>query len=267
LRKARRNFGSGQGLAAHAAERDLIFLSSPFSVEAVDLLERVGVPAWKIASGEVTNFQMFERMAETGKPILLSAGMSDWAEQEKIVNFIQELDVALGLFQCTTAYPCPPEEVGLNLMAELRERYDLPVGLSDHTGKIYSGLAAASLGANMIEVHVTLSREMYGTSVDASLTTEELSELVEGVRFIETMQATPVDKDEMAKAKAHLRPVFFRSVVMRDAMKAGSKLEKADMTTKKPGTGISAELLNDLVGRELAKDVSADQLLREEDLV
>jgi N,N'-diacetyllegionaminate synthase len=152
-------------------------------------------------------------------------------------------------------------------MAELRQRYDLPVGLSDHTGTIYSGLAAASLGANMIEVHVTLSREMYGTSVDAALTSEELKDLVEGVRFIETMQASPVDKNEMAKTKAHLRPVFFRSVVVRKAMKAGQRLEKAEMTTKKPGTGISAELLNDLVGRELAKDVAADQLLREEDLI
>jgi len=256
-----------KGLAAHAAERGLIFLSSPFSVEAVELLGSVGVPAWKIASGEVTNFQMFERMAETGKPILLSAGMSDWEEQDKIVHFIQSLDVPLALFQCTTAYPCPPEEVGLNLMAELRERYEIPVGLSDHTGKFYSGLAAASLGANMIEVHVTLSREMFGTSVEASLTTHQLAHLVEGVRFTESMLNSPVDKDEMAKKKAHLRPVFFRSVVAKEALKAGTHLEKAQLTTKKPGTGISAELLNDLVGRELAADVAADQLLREEDLV
>ncbi|MDA1330719.1 MAG: N-acetylneuraminate synthase family protein, partial [Chloroflexi bacterium] len=105
-----------QGLAAHAAERELVFLSSPFSVEAVELLEQVGVPAWKVASGEATNFQMFERMAESGKPILLSAGMSDWDEQDRIVNFIKGLGADLALFQCTTAYPCPPEEVGLNLI-------------------------------------------------------------------------------------------------------------------------------------------------------
>lgn len=254
-----------KGLAAHAAERNLIFLSSPFSVEATDLLERVGVPAWKIASGEVTNFQMFERMAETGKPILLSAGMSDWAEQDKVVKFIQGLDAPLALFQCTTAYPCPPEEVGLNLMTELRERYELPVGLSDHSGKIFSGLAAASLGANMIEVHVTLSREMYGTSVDASLTPAEMAELVKGVRFIESMLGSPVDKDQMAARKAKLRPVFFRSVVAKEDLKAGTVLQKANLTTKKPGTGISAEMLNELVGRKLASDVAGDQLLSEKD--
>ena len=254
------------GLAAHAKERELLFFSSPFSLEAVELLERVGVPVWKIASGEVTNFQMFERIAETKKPILLSAGMSDWAEQDRIVEFIQGLGVELALFQCTTAYPCPPEQVGLNLIAELRQRYDVPVGLSDHTGVIYSGLAAAALGAAMLEVHITLTREMFGTSVDASLTTAELRQLVQGVRFVEAMRANPVDKDAIAAEKAQLRPVFFRSVVARDDLARGTVLEQTHLTTKKPGTGISAERLNELVGRKLAKDVKADQLLAEEDL-
>ena len=254
------------GLFLHTSERNLIFLCSPFSVEAMEMLERVGVAAWKIASGEVTNFQMFEGMAETKKPIFLSAGMSDWAEQDRVVSFIQGLGAPLALFQCTTAYPCPPEEVGLNLIAELRERYSTPVGLSDHTGAIYSSLAAASLGADMLEVHITLSRELYGTSVDASLTTSELGQLVEGVRAIERMQSNPVDKDAMAASKAHLRPVFFRSVVAREGMAKGTILEKSHMTTKKPGTGISAEKLNDLVGRELLRDVQADQLISQEDL-
>ena len=119
----------------------------------------------------------------------------------------------------------------------------------------------------MIEVHVTLSREMFGTSVEASLTTDQVAHLVEGVRFTETMLKSRVDKDEMAKKKAHLRPVFFRSVVAKKALKAGTRLEKTQLTTKKPGTGLSAELLNDLVGRELATDVAENQLLREEDLV
>lgn len=255
-----------QGLAAHAREKGLIFLSSPFSVEAVEMLERVGVPVWKVASGEVTNFQMFERMAKSRLPILLSAGMSPWEEQDRVVEFIKGLKAPLALFQCTTAYPCPPEQVGLNLIAELRERYDLPVGLSDHSGKIYSGLAAAALGANMLEVHITLSRELYGTSVDASLTTTELRELVEGVRFIEAMLNSPVDKDKLAKDKAGLRPVFFRSVVATQDLPAGSVLAGEHLTTKKPGTGIPADRLSELVGRKLARDVKRDQLLSEEDL-
>jgi N-acetylneuraminate synthase len=254
------------GLAKHAAERKIIFLSSPFSVEAVELLEKLDVAAWKIASGEVTNFQMFEQMARSSKPILLSAGMSDWDEQDRVVGFIQSLGSPLALFQCTTAYPCPPEEVGLNLMAELRERYQTPVGLSDHSGAIYAGLAATAQGADMVEVHVTLSRELPGTSVEASVTTAELTQLAEGMAAIDAMQGNPVDKDQMAADKAKLRPVFFRSVVAKEDLAKGTVLTKESLTTKKPGTGISGERLNDLVGKTLVRDLVKDQLLAEEDI-
>jgi N,N'-diacetyllegionaminate synthase len=255
-----------QGLAAHAKERGLIFLSSPFSVEAVELLEKLDMAAWKVASGEANNLQMIERMAETGKPILLSAGMSSWDEEDRVVNFVKKLGAPLALFQCTTSYPCPPEQLGLNLMSELRERYEVPVGLSDHSGKVFAGLAAATLGANLLEVHVTLSRETYGTSVDASLTTVELRELIEGVRFIEAALASPVDKDNMAKEKENLRPVFFRSVVAKQDLAAGTVLGKDHLTTKKPGIGIPADRLDEMVGRKLARALKKDQLLAEEDL-
>jgi N-acetylneuraminate synthase len=253
-------------LAEHARQRGLLFLSSPFSVEAVELLKRVGVPAWKVASGEVTNFPMLESMAETGLPILLSAGMSNWEEQDEVVNHIQGLGAPLALFQCTTAYPCPPEKVGLNLMHDLRSRYGVPVGLSDHTGKTYSALAAISQGANMLEVHVTFSREMYGTSVEASLTLEELADVVAGARFIEAMLSNPVDKDAQAAGMAGLREVFFRSVVARRALKAGTTLKAEHLTTKKPGSGIPANRIAEVIGRRLARDVAADELLRMEDL-
>src|SRR3990172_7565445 len=119
-----------KGLAQHAEERGLLFLSSPFSVEAVELLERVGVPAWKVASGEVVNFPALEKMLVSGKPILLSGGMSPWAELDKVVEFIRKGSAPLALFQCTTSYPCPPEEIGLIVMAELRARDGVPGGLS-----------------------------------------------------------------------------------------------------------------------------------------
>jgi N,N'-diacetyllegionaminate synthase len=256
-----------QGLATHAKERGLVFLSSPFSIDAVELLERLEMAAWKVASGEANNLQMIERMAETGKPILLSAGMSSWEEEDRVVNFVKKLSAPFALFQCTTSYPCPPEQLGLNLMAELRERYEVPVGLSDHSGKVFAGLAAATLGANLLEAHVTLSRETYGTSVDASLTTTELRQLVEGMRFIETALASPVDKDRMAREKENLRPVFFRSVVAKQDLAAGTVLGKDDLTTKKPGTGIPADRLDEMVGRKLARALKKDQLLADEDLV
>lgn len=260
------NVEQWQSLATHAKDRTLTFLSSPFSVEAFDLLERLEMAAWKVASGEANNLQMIERMAKTGKPILLSAGMSSWDEEDRVVNFVKKRGAPLALFQCTTSYPCPPEQLGLNVMTELRERYQVPVGLSDHSGKVFAGLAAATLGANLLEVHITLSRETYGTSVDASLTTAELRELVEGVRFIEAAVASPVDKDSMAKEKQNLRPIFFRSVVAKQDLAAGTVLDKDHLTTKKPGTGIPADRLDEMVGRKLNRALKKDQLLAEEDL-
>ncbi|MDO8753626.1 MAG: N-acetylneuraminate synthase family protein, partial [Anaerolineales bacterium] len=139
-----------QGLADHAREKGLIFLSSPFSIEAVDLLENIGMPAWKVASGEVSNKQLMNRMLQTGKPILLSSGMSTLDEIDDAVAFIRRKDVEYAVLQCSTAYPCSPEKIGLNLIPQLRERYGCAVGLSDHSGTIYPGLAAVTLGIEVL---------------------------------------------------------------------------------------------------------------------
>src|SRR5215207_10601930 len=171
------------GLARHAADRGLIFLSSPFSVEAVDLLEKVGMPAWKIASGEVSNVVLLRRVFKTGVPILLSTGMSNWPEIDKAVSLIAEAGVPHAVLQCTSAYPVGPDQLGLNVLAELRERYRVPVGLSDHSGTIAPSIAAIALGATILEVHVTLSRRAFGPDVPASITPDELRELCDGAGF------------------------------------------------------------------------------------
>jgi N,N'-diacetyllegionaminate synthase len=255
-----------QGLADHAQECGLLFLSSPFSDEAVDLLERLGVPAWKVGAGEVSNLPMLERMARTGKPVLLSSGMSPWSDLDAAVAAVQRLGAPVAVYQCTSAYPCPPEKIGLNVLTELRERYGCPVGLSDHSGTIYAGLAAATLGADLLEVHVVFSRECFGPDTPASITTGELRQLVEGVRFIQGAIATPVDKERMASELAELRRLFGKSVVARRDLVAGHLLTEADLGLKKPGTGIPAVRLKELVNRRLKRRVGADCLLAENDL-
>jgi N-acetylneuraminate synthase len=255
-----------KGLKQHAEEKGLIFLSSPFSVEAVELLTRVGVAAWKVASGEVSNTPMFERMAATGLPILLSTGMSPLSEIDAAVERVKARGLPLAVLQCTTAYPCPPEKVGLNLIPFFRERYGCAVGLSDHSGTIYPGLAAVTLGIEVLEVHVTLSREMFGPDVPASITTTELRQLVEGIRYIEKMKANPVDKDAIAQELAPLRNLFTKSVVARMDLPAGTVLREEHLTVKKPGTGIPASRLPELIGRRLRRAVKADELLQEDDL-
>lgn len=253
-----------RGLADHARERGLLFLSTPFSLDAIELLERVGVPAWKIGSGEVSNAQLIERMAASGLPVLLSSGMSSLAELDAAVGRL-DARVPYAVLQCTSAYPSPPERIGLNLLAELRERYRCPVGLSDHSGTIFPALAAVTLGASIIEVHVTLSRAMFGPDVPASLTSDELQTLVSGVRFIETALAHPVDKDAYAAELGELRAVFGRSVVARVDLPAGTVLDDEHLAFKKPGTGVPPDRVESILGRRLARDVTADTLLSEED--
>jgi N,N'-diacetyllegionaminate synthase len=255
------------GLKQHADERGLKFLSSPFSIEAVELLRLVGVAAWKVASGEVSNIPMLERLAATGLPIILSSGMSPIGEIDAAVELVKARGSPLVVLQCTSTYPCPPEKIGLNLIPFFRERYGCAVGLSDHSGTIYAGLAAATLGIEVLEVHVTFSREMFGPDVSSSITIRELRQLVEGIRFIEKMRAHPIDKDKMAVDMAPLRSLFMKSVVCRMDLPAGTVLEAQHLTVKKPGTGIPAPQLGELVGRTLRCTVKADQLLQESDLI
>jgi len=255
-----------QALARHARERGLLFLSTPFSFEAIDLLEKLDIPAWKVGSGEVNNLPLVERMAKTGKPVLLSSGMSPWADLDAAVEVVQKAKAPLAVLQCTTAYPCPPDKIGLNMLSELRQRYACPVGLSDHSGTIYPGLAAATLGANLLEIHVVFSRECFGPDTPASVTTAELKQLVEGVRFIEQMQAHPVDKDAMAEDMTALRQTFGKSLVASADLEAGRQLQAGDIALKKPGTGIPAARYNEFVGRVLRRAVVRNELIVEDDV-
>ena len=255
-----------RGLANHARERGVVFLSSPFSIQAVELLDRIGMPLWKIASGETSNMVLLDRILDTGKPVLLSTGMSPIEEIDAAVARVRARSVDVGVFQCTTAYPCPPEKIGLNLIPVYRERYGCWVGLSDHSATIYPGLAAAAIGIDMLEVHVTLSREMFGPDVIASVTTGELRELVEGIRFIERMKAHPLDKDASAQDTAPLRKLFTRSLVASANLPAGTVIAREHVAIKKPGTGLPPDRLEEIIGRRLARPVLADQVLAAEDI-
>jgi N-acetylneuraminate synthase len=171
------------------------------------------------------------------------------------------------VLQCTTSYPCPPEKIGLNMLGFFRQRYDCKVGLSDHSGTVYPGIAGAALGLDALEVHVTLSREAFGPDVTSSVTTQELQQLVEGIRFVQTMVANPVDKDAVATEMTPLRQLFTKSVVVTRDLPAGTVLAVEHLTVKKPGSGIPAPDLPSLVGRRLARAVERDRLLQLADLV
>lgn len=254
------------GLRQHALDRGLRFLSSAFSLEAVQLLTRVGVDAWKIASGEVGNLPLLDAMLRTKIPVYLSSGMSPLSELDQAVNAVKRAGVSLTVLQCTSSYPSPPEMIGLNLIPFFAERYGVPVGLSDHSGTIYPGLAATTLGIDVLEVHLTLSREMFGPDVQSSVTPSELRQLVEGVRFIEKMHNSPIDKDEAAGELAPLRAMFTKSIVARSALPAGTELREELLVLKKPGTGLPASALPAIIGRRLRRELKADALIQLDDL-
>jgi N,N'-diacetyllegionaminate synthase len=252
-------------LKEHAEARGLLFLSSPFSIQAFELLSEIGVSVWKIASGEVNNSPLLRRIIATGDPVILSSGMSDWNELDKAVALICEAGNPFAVLQCTSVYPCPPEKTGLNVMDVLHDRYHCPTGLSDHSGKIFAGLAAAALGAEVLEVHVTLSREMFGPDVPSSITTGELRQLVDGVRSIEKMLANPVRKEVAAAELAPLRQIFTKSIYSSSYLPAGTVLNPEHLQLKKPGKGIPAEELPNLIGKKLRRNLQPNELLLLED--
>jgi N-acetylneuraminate synthase len=242
-------------------------MSTPFSELAADWLLDLGMRVWKVASGEITNLPLIDKMSSAGGPVILSSGMSDFEELDVAVGFIKERGNPLAVLQCTTAYPCPAEKVGLNVLTELNQRYDVPVGLSDHSGKIYAGLAAAAYGAEVVEVHVALSREMFGPDVVASITTTELKQLTEGVREIGAMLSAPVDKKAAAASLDDVRRLFTKSIFAGEALEAGTKIERSHLKLKKPGTGLSPSQICEVIGKTLKVALAEDDPILHEHLI
>lgn len=257
--------GQWEELRCHATEKGLDFLSSVFSVEAFEMMQAVGMPAWKLGSGEVFNRYLVEKMVKTGKPILLSTGLSAYEDIDRQVEMIKTNPYAV--MQCTTAYPCPPEKIGLNLISEMRERYRCPVGLSDHSGTIFPSLAAVANGALMAEVHVTMSPYMFGPDVKASVTIEQLKEMAEGIRMITAMRSAPVDKTALNEEQKELKRIFAKGIYLKRDVAVGEKLDMESLSFKKPLKGVSGESYEDVLGRRAAKDLKAGEALQWSELL
>lgn len=253
-------------LKQHAEDKGLVFLSSPFSLQAIDLLFDLGIAVWKIASGEVRNEVLLKRLLETKLPILLSSGMSTWSELEETVSRIKQGSIPFLLMQCTSAYPCPPERVGLNILTEMKSRFGCDVGLSDHSGTIWPALAAVTLGAKVIELHVTWNRTMFGPDTVASVTFNELKQLVDGIRFTERMLTNPVDKETEAAGMDRMRRMFGQSLVAAGELSAGTVLRAEHIATRKPLAGIPASEFSGVLGARLRRNIAAGEFLQFADI-
>ena len=261
------SFDQWLGLYKHALEKNLIFLSSPFSLEAIDLLKKLDIPAWKIASGEVLNYPFLDKISETKKPILISSGMSSYSDIDNVLSYLKSLKIKdVGLFQCTTKYPTPFNEIGLNVMQNFNLKYKCPVGLSDHSGDIIPAIMAMVYGASMIEVHIALNAMQFGPDTKSSLNPYQLKELCRARDIIHTIKNNDVDKDIMSKNLESVSSLFGRSIALKSSQKKGTVITKDMLTLKKPSGGIPPNQIEKLVGKKLNKDVSHYYLLKLKDV-
>jgi len=255
-----------KGLKAHCDKVGIEFLSSPFSNTAVDLLEKVGVKRYKVGSGEVNNFVLLEKIARTGKPVIISSGMSSFEELDKTVAFLKSRKVEFSILQCTTSYPTIPEQFGLNMINEFKERYGVKVGFSDHSASIEACIAATTLGAEILEFHVVFNKEMFGPDVKSSLTMSQTKALVKAAHNIKRALENPTDKKDNKEFK-DLKNIFEKSLAVNKLLKRGHTICFDDLETKKPkGSGILASDYNNIIGKQLNKGLQQWDFLNYDDL-
>jgi N-acetylneuraminate synthase len=249
-------------LQSYCHERGIIFLSTPFDEEAVDLLAELGVPAFKISSGDLTNSPLLEHVASKGKPVILSTGMSELSELIEAVSVLNTAGCENPvLLHCVSNYPADPTEVNLRAMQTMRSAFDLPVGFSDHTEGIDVALAAVALGACVIEKHFTLDRTLPGPDHRASLEPAELRELVRSIRRVET--ALGSGRKVPTASEIETAKVARRSLVAARDIPAGATLERDMVVMRRPGTGLSPAMLTTVLGRRVKQEISTGKILEE----
>lgn len=237
----------------------ILFLSTPFEEASADVLESLGVPAFKIPSGEITNFPFLEHVARKHRPMIVSTGMADLEEVREAVELIRNSGSAeLILLHCVSSYPAKPAHVNLRAMQTLANEFSVPVGFSDHTLGIEIPLAAAALGASVIEKHLTLDKSLPGPDHRASLEPEEFAAMVRGIRTVESAlgdghkRPSPDELDTASVAR--------KSLVSAHSLGRGTILAKDDIAIRRPGTGLGPALRSELIGRRLSRDVQEGEL-------
>jgi N-acetylneuraminate synthase/N,N'-diacetyllegionaminate synthase len=249
-----------RALCLFSREKRIAFLSSPFDEESADLLDVLKVPMFKMASGEITNLPLLRYVARKLRPVILSTGMSTLEEVGEALDAIRgEGNRDVMLLHCVTEYPAPPDQINLRAMETMRNAFHVPVGYSDHTAGLEMAIAAAALGASLIEKHFTLSRTMEGPDHRASLEPEELEELVRCIRNVEVGLGTGIKAPAPCEVKN--LPAARKSVVAAVDIGAGTQITASMLTCKRPGSGLPPKEIDRIVGRRARKDIAADELL------
>jgi N,N'-diacetyllegionaminate synthase len=253
-------------LKTHCDQLNIEFISTPSCISAVELLEKLNVARYKVGSGDTTNLLLLKRLGITKKPILLSSGMSSFDELETSIAFLREFGNPLIIMQCTSKYPTSPKEWGLNNIQELKNRFELPVGFSDHSGTIYACLAAAVMGAEVFEFHVVFDKRQFGPDVSSSITIDQVKILTDGIKTIQIAMNNPLNKDNISQFE-DLKNMFGKSLSVNKNKKAGEIIEFDDLESKKPSEyGIPAIEFEKVIGKTLNKNLAKWSFLNWGDL-
>ncbi len=259
LRKLLLDFPAFVDLADYCKSVGIGFLSTPFDIDSIHFLNDMQ-DIWKVPSGEITNYPYLVEIGKTGKEVFLSTGMADMDEIGAAIKVLEENGTKdITLLQCTTEYPAPVKDVNLRVMDTMRKAFDRPVGYSDHTQGIEVSLAAAALGAVVIEKHFTLDRNLPGPDHKASLEPDELKAMVAGIRKIEEALGSPQKKP--SEAEIQNRKAARKSIVSKRAIRAGEILTEDNITTKRPGTGVSPMEWGKVLGTRAKRDFDEDELI------
>lgn len=246
-------------LADYCKEIGIRFLSTPFDLESIDFLDTLGCDIWKIPSGEMTDLPYLEKIAATGKDIILSTGMSEIKEIEAALSVLRQGTDNIILLHCTTQYPAPYEDVNLRAMQTLKQRFGYKVGYSDHTEGIVIPIAAAAMGATVIEKHFTLDKTMEGPDHKASLEPEEFADMVQSIRRLEVAMGTGEKKP--APSELANRTVARKSIIAAKEIRRGEIFTEENLTTKRPGSGISPMRWHEILGQKAVRDFAEDELI------
>ena len=252
-----------RNIKIYTESKGLKFLSSPFSIEAINLLQTIGAERYKVGSGELLNSLLLQKIANTGKPVILSTGLAESADLERALGIFLPIGNDVSILQCTTAYPTAPKDWGLPFLKKMISDYPgYRIGYSDHSGSLFCGASAVSLGAKILEFHVVFDRRMFGPDSKASLEIDEVSQLVKGVRAIEASLNSLTGKSQTIDPK--LRDLFGKTISASRSLEAGHRLEFDDLEAKKPaGHGVSAIDYTLVIGRVLKKDISIGEFIKE----
>jgi N,N'-diacetyllegionaminate synthase len=254
-----------QELEKHAHRKGIIFLSTPFDTESVDMLDHLGVPAFKIPSGEITNWPLLEYIAAKQKPVILSTGMSYLSEVGDAIGVIRAAGCSqLAVLHCTSNYPATAASSNLRAMQTISESFDVPTGLSDHTLGMEMAIAAIALGARIIEKHFTLDKSLPGPDHQASLAPDELRILIHSIREVESGMGDGIKRPTPSEEET--RDVTRRSIITHEQILKGTTIERRMLVFKRPGNGIPPSKLAEIVGRKVNRTIPADSKLEFEDL-